>query len=78
MPVIAIKKDCPLYEFKDKKSAKLAIISAGDDVSNYEFKYVYNNMRKALAKSYQKRHNEAALRYYHKNKQLKGDKNDID
>ena len=72
MPVIAIKKDCPPYEYDNKKAAVMAIKAAGDDPDNYVFKYLYDEMaRRPYSKGYKKRHNEASLRWHHKNKVLK-------
>lgn len=71
MAVIIIKKDCPPYEYKNKADAIKSIKAIGDDVKNYKFLYVYETMRLPYYPGYDKKHREASLRHYHKNKVLK-------
>lgn len=77
MAVVIIKKECPPYEYKNKKEAIQAIKAAGDDVENYEFRYVYREIRSRYGRRYDDLHRNASLRYYHRNKMLKkqGNKN---
>lgn len=71
MAVIAIKKSRSPTKYKNKAEAIKAIEAAGHNTKNYEFLYVYQTMRPNYSSGYKRKHREAALRYYHKNKVLK-------
>ena len=60
-----------LENVKNKREAFQMVIAKNDDPNRYEWEYVYKDMaRKPYSAGYKDSHRKAALKYYHKNKNI--------